>query len=146
MPRSAWTLLLALPLVAVAAPVPKETEAEKIEKLFGKIEDPEKDCKFALDGTKLKITLKGGKRYDYDLDGKVKNCPRVLREVKGDFVMTAKIIARLPDKAEPGEGDYPETAAGLMMTGEGEVGWRAQADRRLGQAVSARCDAHFDRR
>lgn len=121
MARSAWTLFLALPFTAVAAPVPKETEAEKIERLYGKVEDPEKDCTFKLDGNALKITLKGGKRYDYDMEGKVKNCPRLTgKEVKGDFVATTLVHAELPDGAKPAEGDMAEAGVGLILLGEKE--------------------------
>lgn len=135
MPRLAWVLLVC-PLVAPAAPVPKVSEKEQIEKTFGTIEDPDKECTFGLDGDKLKITLKGGKRYDWDRKGKVTNCPRVVREVKGDFVTTVKAHAELPDKAEKAAGEWAEVGAGLIVMGEKDDARRTgmhdfRLDRRL---------------
>lgn len=119
--RSAW-LVLILPLVSVAAPVPKESMKEQVEKAFGKIDDPDGDCKFTLEGGKLKITMKGRKRYDYW--EKVTNCPRTTREVKGDFVVTAKVYAELSEKAVPVKGDLAEAGAGLIILGEEKQAWQ----------------------
>jgi regulation of enolase protein 1 (concanavalin A-like superfamily) len=117
MTRSVWLLLLA-PLLATAAPVPKETDKEKIEKQFGTIDDPEKDCTFALDAGKLTITMKGGKEYTWDRDEKVTNCPRLTKEVKGDFVVTAKVSAELAEKAEKAVGKWAEAGAGVIVIGD----------------------------
>lgn len=96
----AATLLMLLPLVAVAAPVPKETDAQKLEKAFGKPVDPNKDCEFAFDGKKL--TMKAGKG-DHALhvqQGRMA-APRTLKEVAGDFVATVKAAAEPPKDAKP---------------------------------------------
>lgn len=127
MNRLAW-VLLACPMVVTAAPVPKETDEEKIEKAFGTIEDPEKDCEFKLDDGKLKITMKGGKQYDWDDEGKVKNCPRIVREVKGDFVATVKAYAELPEKAKLADNvtsKWMEVGAGLIIARTEKLAWRA---------------------
>jgi hypothetical protein len=115
-------------LLAPAAPVQKDAEKEKkerekVERVFGTIEDPDRDCQFVMDGDKLKLTMKGGKQYDYD--AKVKNCPRAVREVKGDFVATVRAYAVLPENAAPAEGNMAEAGAGLFIRGpEGET-WRS---------------------
>lgn len=128
--RSAFVLFALTPL-AVAAPVPKESESEKIKKLYGEIVDPDKDCKFRLDGEKLLITMPGGKRYDYwdnhpelkpgDKQESLKNCPRVMRPLNGDFTMTVLFAVSLPDKAEPVFGKYAEAGAGIMVLSEGRM-------------------------
>ncbi len=134
MTRCAFVLLALAPL-AVAAPVPKESEVEKIKKLFGEIVDPDKDCKFKLDGDKLLVTMPGGKRYDYRderLPGRqageqkpVTNCPRVLREVEGDFVVTVRASATLPDDPKAADGKMPEAGAGIFITDADKRVWRA---------------------
>lgn len=92
-------VLLALAPVAVAAPVPKDTERQAIEKRYGKVVDPKGDSKFELDGTKLKITLPANQVRD--LTQKVDTAPRLTQEVKGDFVLTVRIDVQLDDDALP---------------------------------------------
>ena len=128
-------VLLVLASLAVAAPVPKESEAEKIKKAFGEIVDPDKDCKFKLDGEKLVLTMPGGKRYDYwdeKLPGKpseqekpITNCPRVLREAEGDFVITVRVTAALPKDPEAAEGKMAEAGAGLFIMNDKQRVWRS---------------------
>jgi hypothetical protein len=132
---SACVLLLGA-LVATAAPVPKEREKEqkereKVERVFGPIEDPDRDCQFVLDGEKLKLTMKGGKQYDYD--DKLKNCPRAVREVKGDFVVTVRASAVLPENAAPAKGDMAEAGAGLFVLGPKGEAWRSGVHDFLGE-------------
>jgi regulation of enolase protein 1 (concanavalin A-like superfamily) len=134
--RCAFVLFALTPL-AVAAPVPKESETEKIKKLYGEIVDPDKDCKFKLDGEKLLITMPGGKRYEYwDLDEKppwnqandwkaLTNCPRVLREIEGDFVVTVRAYASLPKEPKPAEGTLAEAGAGIIVVNDKGRVWRA---------------------
>lgn len=50
-------LLLLTPLVALAAPMPKETPADKMKRLFGEVADPRKGYDFTLDGEKLVVTM-----------------------------------------------------------------------------------------
>ena len=116
-------LLLLCPLLAPAVPSPKETDREKVERAFGKIEDPDGDCQFALVDGKLKLTMRGGKQYDYDDEG-VKNCPRVLREVKGDFVLSVRAHAVLPKKAVAVKGRWAEAGAGIIIIGPKGKAWR----------------------
>ena len=40
--------VVAITSAAVAAPVPRQTERERIERLFGRPVDPDKDCDFKL--------------------------------------------------------------------------------------------------
>jgi regulation of enolase protein 1 (concanavalin A-like superfamily) len=92
--------LLLVPMVAVAAPVPKETAEQKLAKLFGTPVDPKKDCEFKLDGTKL--TLKVGKG-DHALHAHQNRmaAPRTLREADGDFTVEATVSAEHPKEANP---------------------------------------------
>lgn len=100
MPRTIVTLFL-LPLAALAAPVPKETEQQKIEKKYGKIIDPKGDCKFALDGESLKVTMPADKVRD--LTDKIDTAPRLVQEVTGDFVLTVKVHPDMSTDAVAGK-------------------------------------------
>ena len=120
MPRLLLLLLLA-PL-AVAAPVPKNTARERIEKEFGKIVDPKGDCGFDVKGDSLTITMPADEVRD--ITKGVDTAPRVEREVTGDFVLTVTISAPLTKKAEvakamKGAKDvWPFVGGGVQFRGE----------------------------
>jgi hypothetical protein len=92
---------LALALMLPAAPVPKETEREKIEKLFGKIVDPKCDCQFKLDVAKLLVTLPANETRD--LDAKQDHVPKLTHgTLKGDFTIQLRVTAPIPWEAGAG--------------------------------------------
>jgi regulation of enolase protein 1 (concanavalin A-like superfamily) len=83
--RAAIVLLL-VPLAALAAPVPKETNEQKLARVFGTPVDTNKDCEFAFDGKKL--TIKAGKGdHALHVTGPRTGAPRTLRTVEGDFTV-----------------------------------------------------------
>src|SRR5580704_11340407 len=88
--RSVVIVLLVAPL-AVAAPIPKETEADKIRRLYGTPEDPDKFCTFALDGNQLRLTAAKGLRGLNPSRG-LTNAPRTLKPVRGDFEASVRVI------------------------------------------------------
>lgn len=106
--RSLIALLL-IPLLAIAAPVPKQTEREKIEAKFGKIVDPKGDSKFELDGEALKITLPAGEERHFGFTAdpadrenikkykKFDDNPRVEFTRTGDFVLTVRVSMPLAE-------------------------------------------------
>ncbi len=104
-----------LPAFAVAAPVPKATDAEKVGRLFGTPVDPGKDCRFALDGEKLTVRVPG-EPHLLAPDRGLTNAPRVVRTVTGDF--TARVKIRLVRPAEsttvPG-AQPPSFLAGIAV-------------------------------
>jgi regulation of enolase protein 1 (concanavalin A-like superfamily) len=99
--RRALFVLALLPLLLVAAPVPKETDTQKLAKLFGTPVDPLQDCKFTLDGTRLTVTAGKGD-HDLSVQNKVLNAPRVLKEIEGDFEMRVKVSGEYPKGAKSG--------------------------------------------
>ncbi len=115
--RRTLLALFALPLLLVAAPVPKETDAQKLAKLYGTPVDPLKDCKFTLDGTKLTITAGKGD-HDLSVQNKVLNAPRVLKEIEGDFEMKVKVSGEYPKGAKAGT-----ERANLVFYGHGLLVW-----------------------
>jgi hypothetical protein len=110
--------LLSVRLLAVAAPVPKQTEREKIEAKFGKIVDPRGDSKFELDGDALNITLPAGEGRGFGYtknpkgkaDKKFDHTPRVEFTRTGDFVLTVRVNTPL---AEGLVATPPDTACQL---------------------------------
>ncbi len=94
----ALLVLFAIPAIALAAPVPKETEADKIKRLFGATVDPEKNSKFSLDGEKLVLRVTDAPHLMQlgDL-----SAPRVTRTVEGDFTASVRISLPLPRRDEP---------------------------------------------
>jgi len=106
-----------MPLVAFAAPIHKETDAQKLQKLYGTPVDPLKDCKFTVDGSKLTITAGKGD-HDLAVEAKILDAPLVLKEIEGDFSMVVKV-----------SGDFPKRAKGatekrsLVFYGAGLLVW-----------------------
>lgn len=112
-------ILLLMPLVAVAAPVPKDGVKAKIEKQYGKMVDPKGDSTFDLDGDKLTITLPAGEPRGFgyveglkrgDPDEKFDHTPRVEFTQTGDFTLTVRVHSPLTEDAKP---LTPESASEL---------------------------------
>lgn len=109
-------LLFAVPLVAFAAPAPKDPLA-----LWGKAVDPAKDCKFEAKDGKLKITVPGGKE-PHDLSAELNApmaAPRVVREIEGDFQLEVNVEA-----FEVPEGTAGGTERNVAFWGAGFLVWQ----------------------
>ena len=92
--------VLVMATAVAAAPVPKgESEAQRIEKLFGTPVDPDKDCAIKLDRTALVVTIPD---TPHALTDERHNAPRVVRAVRGDFAARVKVACRLPPGPAPG--------------------------------------------
>jgi regulation of enolase protein 1 (concanavalin A-like superfamily) len=118
-----FALLLTLfPLLAVAAPVPRDTQYIRG---WGEPLDPLKDCKFDADNGKLTITIPGKGRdlraHGHGIgNGKMDNgrmdAPRVLQEIEGDFTMEVTLEAEWPVGAARDLKEYvPCFCAGLFV-------------------------------
>jgi hypothetical protein len=112
----ALLLAFVLPAFALASPVPKETEADKLKRLFGTTVDPEKNSKFTLDGEKLVLRVADAPHLLQPGD---QSAPRVTRTVEGDF--TAQVRVRLPaprlDEPLPRRGELVQV--GMFLTDDG---------------------------
>jgi hypothetical protein len=90
------SLLLVVPAVLVAAPVPQDVQdREQLVKLFGTPTDPAKRATFVLDGKRLRVGLAADKPH-----GSAHlpfQAPRVVKEVSGDFVAEVAISYTLPN-------------------------------------------------
>jgi hypothetical protein len=118
-------LVLLLPMTATAGPVPKapkETDQQKLERLFGFSVDPDKDCKFTLTGeNKLRVQLSAA-AHPIDPGRELTNTPRVVRTVEGDF--TARVRVTLIDPAELKPAPKKPDGlfkAGLLISAGGET-------------------------
>ncbi len=111
-------LVLLVPTVAFAAPVPKETEADKVKRLFGTPIDPEKNSKFSLDGEKLILRVN---ETPHLLQQGDLSAPRITRSVEGDF--SATVLIRLPaprrDEPLPRRGELIQV--GMFLTDDGSL-------------------------
>lgn len=116
MKRAMWFgLIVACPLLAFAAPAPKDQLAH-----WGKPIDPAKDCKFVAKDGKLTITVPGGKE-PHDLSAELNapmEAPRVLREIEGDFQLEVSVAAF----AVP-EGTAGGTERNVAFWGAGFLVW-----------------------
>jgi hypothetical protein len=113
MNRTPIVLVAGLVAVAsVAAPVPKESPAEKLKRLYGTCVDPDRDCAFTMQGDALRLRVGGGPHRLVPSTGP-SNAPRTVRTVEGDFTASARI--RLVRPLHP---DPPGVAlhAGLFVT------------------------------
>jgi len=115
-------VLATLAAILALTPVPPipngPTEAERMERLFGKPVDPDGDCTFRLDGNKLVITVPDKPHALEDGKPTYSNAPRVLRDAGGNFRAQVKVVCRLPPDLTPKGGvrvDY--YAAGLIVNG-----------------------------
>ncbi len=133
MTRLSLLLLVACPLLALGALAPKDALAA-----WGKAVDPAKDCKFDVTGTKLKITVPGGKE-PHDLSAELNapmNAPRVLKPIEGDFQMDVTVGAfEVPAGAEGG------TERNVAFWGAGFLIWQDEKNYvRLERAMFRRGD------
>lgn len=95
-------LLLAFPLLAVAAPVPESvTHAKAFKKTFGTSHSPAEDCTFKFDGATLTAGLSkgwvGGQHHH-------KDCLHTERAITGDFEVTVTMRTTAPVEPPKGGG------------------------------------------
>ena len=111
----AWLLLLP-PTLALSAPLPKQTEQERIHQRFGTLVDPDKDCQIELvDGQILRIRVPG-RAHSFHLTPEKPNAPRVLRTVAGDFVLQVRVALSYDQDATTDLSDWPGlVGAGLLI-------------------------------
>lgn len=86
---------------------------------WGTVTDPDSDCTVTNAKGKLTIKVPGSLHdlYPHQKDEKKRlNAPRVLQEMKGDFVATVKVTADWkPGGALPGSSTVPYNGAGLLV-------------------------------
>src|SRR5262245_17613551 len=98
---TALLLLFALAALLPAAPVPKP-KPSALPEGWGQFLDPNRDCKVKIQKGKLAISLPRG-HHDWQppASGRQKwHAPRLLKEVRGDFTLTAKVAFERPDAAK----------------------------------------------
>jgi regulation of enolase protein 1 (concanavalin A-like superfamily) len=81
----------------------------------GQIVDPNRDCQFRLDGSRLTIGVPP-KNYDLNAEAGGMSAPRVLRDIEGDFIAQVKISGKLmPAGDRTTKQYYPYHGAGLLL-------------------------------
>lgn len=114
--------ILAAMSVLSAAPIPKESPKERIQTLFGTVQDPDQDCETTLvERRTLRIRIPGKHHSMYGDVGHT-NAPRVMRSVSGDFVAQVRVHVQFdPRGAAADQGLPPAVGGGLLLT-DGETG------------------------
>src|SRR5690242_9750901 len=104
MTRLVVPVLFAVPFALVAAPVPPESEAEKVARLWGKVESPPGKYTATPSGNTLTLRSLGWPlAFEYQLPAF-----RVEREVAGDFDVRVKVAAvDAPSRTVPYQGGGP---------------------------------------
>ena len=79
---------------------------------WGEVVDPDKDCQIRVDGRKVVVTVPDAA---HDFAGELKrwNAPRILTEVKGEFIIDVKVSGEF----KPTEGSNIETRRGYNGAG-----------------------------
>lgn len=122
MVRLMFVTLLLIPGAVVAAPVPRDSDAARIARLFGQPVDPDKDCDFKLgEGTALRVRVPGKHHSMYTDEGH-RNAPRVLRPVTGDFVARVRVAIAFDTDAGPADDEVPPVAGGGLLVTLGDTG------------------------
>ena len=108
-------LLIASP--ALGEPIPKESEAAKIKRVWGELIDPEKKTKAKLVGNKLHLTIPPGSYVPNNGHSNFKQPPYLKNSVQGDFVATVKVIRHSApqDSVLKGDSILPLKASGLLV-------------------------------
>lgn len=105
--------LVCVPLSAVAAPVPPDSDITKLTRAYGTWTDPDKDCKFKLDGGELRVTIPASHHMvSKPVEGARNNAPRALREVGGDFTAVVRVVIPIPDRLP--DTNWPYCSGGLL--------------------------------
>ena len=106
-------LLASLSPLAITAPVPRETDAARLQRIYGTWSDPNRDSTFAMKGNELHISLPAGERLLIPGREDVKdNAPRVLREVEGDFTAIVRVTFPAPERIPKASWTY--SSGGLL--------------------------------
>lgn len=107
-------LLLSAVAVAVAAPVPKASRAERLKLLFGEPVDPDAEFDFALYGNRLRVEVPEGV-HRVGTGGNHWPAARTSRVVSGDFVTEVTVHFRFPVGAGRADAHvHPMAGAGLV--------------------------------
>lgn len=114
---AALVVLAAAALQGVAEKTTVESTKPEANKAFGDVVDPDGDCRIEQHEGAVTIEIPG---THHDLTHTEKytklNAPRVLKEVVGDFTLSAQLEAfLLPGKVKSSGGDYAFLSGGLLV-------------------------------
>jgi regulation of enolase protein 1 (concanavalin A-like superfamily) len=111
--RVALLLLAATCLLALTARA-GDKPGTKL-KGWGEVIDPDRDCRVALDQGKLTVQTPG-KAHDFAAELQRWNAPRIMGDVRGDFIAEVKVSGKFdPSMTSTIEGRRPYNGAGLLL-------------------------------
>jgi regulation of enolase protein 1 (concanavalin A-like superfamily) len=106
-----------VPVLAILAISPAFSQEKQPPPLngWGIAVDPDRDCRIGLEGEKLTITVPP-KRHDLSIEVGNVNAPRVLQNIKGDFIAQIKISGKVRHTGNPtSEHFLAYHGAGLLL-------------------------------
>lgn len=121
--RCAILAMLLMVSPTLAEPIPKESEAAKIKRIWGEPLEKDNGAKFSLDGEKLRISVpKCKKTSDNDLlISEPENATRIVKKVEGPFVVTVTLHHHKPPEKCPEANPMWITGAGIYVKFESSV-------------------------
>ena len=82
---------------------------------WGQVVDPDGDCTIAVQGKEVEMKIPGTK-HDFAAELGLRNAPRILRKVKGDFIAEVKVAGEFKPGAQSKiRGRRPYQGAGLIV-------------------------------
>lgn len=122
-------LLVIVPLVAAAAPVPKAADEEKWKRRIGEIVDPDKDCKFTFAADSFGMTVPGA-NHTTDRRGLLGKAPRSETTAKGVFELVVRADWAVEITPTPGHTATLFARAGLYVRDHEQVAYLARQYKR----------------
>ena len=81
-------------LMALPVRADDKDDAPKVIKGWGQVSDPDRDCEITSKDGAVEIKVPG-KSHDFAAELRLQNSPRVLQEIKGDFIAEVKVSGEL---------------------------------------------------
>lgn len=115
MSRGRSFVLIPVFAIVLVSPALSQDEQPPALKAWGVAVDPDRDCRFGLEGEKLTITVPP-KRHDLSIEVGDVNAPRVIQEIKGDFIAQLKVSGKVRHAGNPtSEHFHAYHGAGLLL-------------------------------
>jgi hypothetical protein len=117
-PKAAAAALATCAVACLMALPVRSVEADKAGpklKGWGQVYDPDRDCDITFKDGAVEFKIPGT-RHDFAADIKIQNSPRVLCDLKGDFIAEVKVSGAFePGATSTIPGRRPYHGAGLLV-------------------------------
>jgi regulation of enolase protein 1 (concanavalin A-like superfamily) len=118
--RALPLLLLLVPLLAVAAPVPKVSDEARWKKVLGEVVDPDGDCQFGYGRDTFTITVPDTP-HTTERVGLLGKAPRTETKARGVFELVVRVDVTVETKATSARPSPLFARAGLYVRDDSQV-------------------------